>query len=219
MPVEDAGDDGEAANDAAGPGLIAQAKAAVSTHTGLAFDAAIGALQRQRTRFAPAPEADAEVAPVVEDVPPPSKARRFFRYLLLATVMLLVGALVGGWLSFNVFAQKIERQGRLIADQADEAAEFRDDADRAERARDEAKAELRDVKRELAEVTKNYEDAKTRLAEVEGRTLMYGSNRANAPRPARSPYTSSRDNAARGQSAECELSSAQDLSRCLSLSK
>lgn len=217
MSVEDARGEGPAAGEDAGPGLFVRARAAVSTWIGVGFDAVIGALQRQRAKFAPVPEA-AEV-PADTQVQPTSKMRRVMRGLAIGTIVLLVGAMTGGWLAFNVFAQKIERQSQLIDDQADETADYRKDADRAERARDDAKAELREVKRELADVTKNYEDAKTRLAEIEGRTLMYGGGAAGASRSARSPYTSPRDSSPRASSGECELSSVQDLSRCLSHGK
>lgn len=220
MSVEDAQDEGAEAGGNAGLGALARVRATVSARIGLTLDAVIAALQRQRARLLPLP--DASAAPVVMEEAEstrPSKARRILRGTGIGALVLLVGAMGGAWFAFNSFAQKIERQNQLIADQADEMADYRMDAERAERVRDDARAELRDMEHELVAVRKDYEEAKSRLAEIEGRTLMYGSSTASAPPPARSPYTTSRSAPPRGQSGECALSSVKDLSRCLSHSK
>lgn len=215
-------------------GLPARFRTAVSAQIGVAFDAVIAGLQRQRAKFAPpaSPEAAQALATALAVEKPPG--RGIMRKLMISLLLVMAGAVAGSIFAFTVFAQKIERQSDLISNQADEVFEYRNDAERADAARDKARDELnkvRDelkaVRRELTELDQTYQETKTRLAEAEGRMLMYGGARAAAERPAprapvRSGGSAQAGTRANERSGECALNSGSagsDLSRCLSMTR
>jgi hypothetical protein len=139
---------------------------------------------------------------------------------LLGIVVLLLGTFVGAVFSFNLFAQKIETQADFILGQADEVYASQKETRRAERAMENAKAELKENRTQLAEIRQAFERSKIRLAEVEGRALMYGNPGAAEEKPAsRSASARSATRAsAPTPSGECELnagSAGKDLSKCL----
>lgn len=217
----DRDDDEEADEGSAGPGRWSRQKEAMRLRIAQRLDRAIALIQRQRLRLVPeeAEEAGKKQGKQTDQaIQAPEVRRGMLMRFLIGVLLLLIGTIAGVVFSFNLFAQKVESQADFIANQADAVFAYDKEARRAERALEKSRTELKEALQQLEETVAELHQTKTRLAEIEGRGLLYGGKGDSNVPPAADSHAAASPSQQQMLEKICKLESISasfDLSKCL----